>query len=323
VVIGMSAIENAKLIGLDWGSTSLRAFLIGGDGLPLETRTGPHGASTLSGADAYVQVLNDIAGDWIAARPDLPLLACGMVGSKHGWKDVPYQNCPANADKLATGLQWVPGAAVKIVPGLLHITGEDTPELMRGEETQIVGALGLDPELAQGAVIVLPGTHSKWAQVAGGVVQDFATYMTGEMFAVLRGHSVLGKLLPETLPKVSSDDDQTDFLRGVVAARDFGDLGLTHQLFAVRSLGVTDKLSSVGLLNYLSGLLIGHELRSALVWRDKAGLTTAPIVLVGDVNLCQRYQLALQSYGQAVKSILPDASPVGLWQVAVKAGLVK
>ncbi len=171
---------------------------------------------------------------------------------------------------------------------------------MRGEETQVLGA-----GVAHGRVI-LPGTHSKWARVVDGAVRSFATHMTGELFAVLRQHSVLGRLMP-----AQASGDQAAFISGVHAARDQGDLGLSHQLFAARTLGLTARLAPASLADYLSGLLIGHEIR--------AGLTTSKdesLVLIGEPALCHRYALALEQFDRGNVPQLPNTAAAGLRQLA-------
>ena len=306
-------LREAQLIGLDWGSTGLRAFLIGEGGVPLVTRNAPLGASVLSGHAAYEQALQQFTGDWQSARPDLPLLACGMVGSKHGWREVPYVDCPADAKGLAARMLAADTAAtsgLRIVPGLLDNPTGGTPDVMRGEETQIIGAMALHPELANEAeaCIVLPGTHSKWAHVRGGRILGFATQMTGELFAVLRSHSVLGRLMADDQGK----PDMPSFLAGVDAALEEGSQGLLHQLFTVRSLGLMERLPARDAADYLSGLLIGHEL--------VAGVNTLhpgqPLALVGEPALCERYAEALKRFRVRDPMLLDNTAPAGLWKLA-------
>jgi 2-dehydro-3-deoxygalactonokinase len=320
------------LIGLDWGSTSLRAWLIAPDGTVLEERQAGQGASTLSGHAAFVDAFNGIAGAWRAAHAGLPVLACGMVGSTHGWLDVPYARCPAGAAALAAGLRRPPGEAGNdpdagadagadffplIVPGVLFDDTSLPPDVMRGEETQIVGALHLHDTLRASSCVVLPGTHSKWTQVCGERIVRFATHMTGELYAVLRQHSVLGRLMPDDAPV-----DPDAFVQGVDAARDHGELGLPHQIFAVRSLGVTGRLPHEMLADYLSGLLIGHELRAGLQWRAMAGLGSQPLALVGAPKLCARYQVALHRFQRPADLVLDNTAPAGLLALAREAGLL-
>lgn len=294
-------VNAAQLIGLDWGSSSLRAMLIDAEGAVLDTRTSTQGASTLTGgAASFVAALDALISDW--REPGLPIVACGMVGSQHGWREVPYAECPADAATLAAGALTVDwhGQPVHLLPGLRCETAGGPPDVMRGEETQVLSA-GV-----ANACVILPGTHSKWAQVVDGAVRSFATHMTGELFAVLRQHSVLGRLMP-----AEAGDDITAFISGVQAARDQGDRGLSHQLFAVRTLGLTARLPHASLADYLSGLLIGHEIRAGLATSHNESL-----VLIGEPALCRRYATALEQFDRGDVPQLPNTAAAGLRQLA-------
>ncbi|MBB3223936.1 2-dehydro-3-deoxygalactonokinase [Pseudoduganella umbonata] len=313
-------VSTPALIGLDWGSTSLRAWLIASDGTVLEERKADKGASTLSGHEAFAAAFDDVSGAWRAAHAGVPVLACGMVGSAHGWLDVPYARCPAGSDALAAGLRRPDGGQDNgpyIVPGVLFDDTSLPPDVMRGEETQVVGALHLHDTLRASSCVVMPGTHSKWAQICAGRIVRFATHMTGELYAVLRQHSVLGRLMPDDVPV-----DPDAFVQGVDAARDHGELGLPHQMFAARSLGVTGRLPHEMLADYLSGLLIGHELRAGLQWRAMAGLGAQPLALVGAPDLCARYQVALHRFQRPADLVLDNTAPAGLLALAHAAGLL-
>lgn len=315
----------ARLIGLDWGSTSLRAFLIGPGGVLLDQRGTDQGSSAMDGQGArYAAALADIAGDWMAVRTGaapLPLVACGMVGSLHGWAQAPYFDCPTELGALAhAGVRLAvgKGAMLTIVPGLRCRPSGQPYDVMRGEETQIAGVLAMQPALAERSTVVLPGTHSKWARIEQGRVMDFATHMTGELFAVLRAHSVLGRLMPTE----ATPGDAAAFDLGVAAARDGAALGLAHQLFAVRTLGLTDELASAALPDYLSGLLIGAEVQAGLTWRAAAGDANAPLALTGEPALCARYAHALAILGAPAPSLFPNTAPAGLWRIALAGGLL-
>lgn len=311
-----TAMAAPALVGVDWGSTSLRAWLIAPDGSVLEERQADGGASTLSGHDAFATAFDAVAGAWRAAHAGVPVLACGMVGSTHGWLDVPYVRGPAGAAALAAGLRR-PDGGPYIVPGVLFDDPALPPDVMRGEETQVAGALHLHAALRAGSCVVLPGTHSKWTQVRDERIVRFATHMTGELYAVLRQHSVLGRLMPQDAPA-----DPDAFAQGVDAAREHGELGLPHQIFAARSLGVTGRLPHAMLADYLSGLLIGHELRAGLQWRAQAGLAAQPLALAGAPALCDRYQAALRRFGQSADLVLGNTAPAGLLALAREAGLL-
>ena len=193
-------------IGLDWGTTSFRAYLADARGHALETLPDGEGALALK-AGEHEPYLASRIGAW----PRLPILACGMVGAKQGWREAPYRACPAGLAEIAGAMLAVPTSfgEVRIAPGLTATDRAGAPDVMRGEETQILGALAAG--LGDGAY-VLPGTHSKWAHVEDGRVLGFETYMTGEVFSVLKTHSVLGRMMaPERRGE--------GFARGLSAAR--------------------------------------------------------------------------------------------------------
>ncbi|MDC8786829.1 2-dehydro-3-deoxygalactonokinase [Roseateles koreensis] len=324
VALSSATATEPALLALDWGSTGLRAFLLDARGHQRASRSASLGASAMNGqADSYVAALTQVAGDWLQTWPTLPVVACGMVGAKHGWREAPYVPCPADAHALAAqaiALQLDGGQTLHIIPGLRHQAPACTPDVMRGEETQLVGAMQLHPQLADAACVIMPGTHSKWAQLGAGQVRDFHTQMTGELFALLRQHSVLGRLMPPTRVDTPSAADEAGFLAGVAAAQAQGEQGLPRQLFAVRTLGLMEQLPLDSLEDYLSGLLIGHELRAGLAWRDAGGCTHAPLALIGEPALCQRYRLALEQFKVTAPLLLGNTAPEGLWSLALTAG---
>ncbi len=250
-----------RLIGLDWGTSSLRAFLFGDGGSVLDRQAAPLGIMQVP-ARAFAAVFAEITGRWRADAPGLPAIASGMIGSAQGWREVPYFGGPASLADLAAGCARVEageGASVWIVPGLAR--GGSRPEVMRGEETQILGALASRPELGRAALFVLPGTHCKWVQVRDGQIEGFQTFMTGELFSALRQHTILGRPARDAAGAPSADG--VAFRRGVEAARGTAQ-GLAPLLFSARTLALSGQLPAPDSLDYLSGLLIGDELRCAL-----------------------------------------------------------
>ncbi|MCE1193777.1 MAG: 2-dehydro-3-deoxygalactonokinase [Acidovorax sp.] len=319
-----------RLIALDWGTSALRAFRLGGSGEVLETRHRPWGILSLPPAAdgmadpapgaAFERALQRICGDWLAANPGLPLLACGMVGSAQGWREAAYLPTPASLDALGHGLVQVArpgGAPLHIVPGLLQ--QGMLPNVMRGEETQVLGVLaGLALPADAPVLIGLPGTHSKWVLARGGRIEQFHTFMTGEVFAALRGHTILGKTM-----QTAAVPDDIAFARGLDVARGSdAALGLLSHLFSTRTLGLTGALAPAAQADYLSGLLIGHEVAGLARAQQQGAATPQRLVLCGEPDLCRRYAMALQAYGFATPAIATQATAPGLWQIALAAGLV-
>lgn len=187
-----------------------------------------------------------------------------------------------------------------------------------GEETQVVGALS---ELGQDedVLIGLPGTHSKWVRVQGQRIVHFDTFMTGEVYAVLRRHAILGRTM---LPGDHGDD--VSFERGArVAISEQGQAGVLSTIFSSRTLGLTGELDGAAQAEYLSGVLIGHEIAALAATRQTAGLNPAPrIILIGDEQLCERYRKVLALHAMTTVNIAAAATEHGLWQIASQAGLL-
>lgn len=302
------------LIGLDWGSTQVRAFLFGHDGKLLHSMQAPLGVSHHPGAAGVAAVAAWLAA-WLQAYPGIPLLACGMVGSQHGWQAVPYLPTPLPLAALGQHLTrldaW--GRAVYLVPGVCHDSaGDGFRDVMRGEETQLAGLAAAYPELVAPELILTPGTHNKWLRLQAGQLLSLSTCMTGELYALLREHSLLAPLLAD------GAFDSDSFLAGVNAARDKGDW--LHQLFGVRARGVQQQLPPAALNDWLSGLLIGYEIHGALA----AGGSVARCGLIGSPALTRRYATALRQLGIVAVCLDGErAASAGLWQIASQAGLCR
>ena len=298
------------LIALDWGTTSARAYRVARDGAVLEQRAAPLGIQQVRDG-AFAAALSALLADWDAL--DVPRIACGMIGSRQGWAEAPYTECPATLLALARALVRTPGGEVAIIGGLTCRDDAGVPDVMRGEETQIAG---LADDALAGALVVQPGTHSKWTLVADGAVTAFATYMTGELYAVLREHSILGRLM------ASGGFEPAAFARGVDAGLRATPGALSHQLFAVRTLALFGELGPVATADYLSGLLIGSEIGHARAWAA-ARSGSGAVWLVGEPALCDRYAAALAQAGMSARAGPADASARGVWRLAKLAGLVR
>lgn len=312
-----------RLIALDWGTTSLRAWLLGDGGTVIDSAAFPWGIMAVPDGD-FAKALATVTGPWTQHHEALPMLASGMVGSAQGWREIPYVDCPAGVDELVAALrrQLAEGATLPIVPGVT--IGGAFPDVMRGEEAQIAGALELIPALHAHARLVLPGTHSKWVTVRDGAIVAFTTSITGELFAVLSKHSILGrpalaagKTTPDPNP---TPESWAAFEQGVAAIRDNPSRGLGSLLFSARTLVLTHRMPPEVSLDYLSGLLIGDELRNALAEQPRQD--TATLALIGERALCQHYVRALALFGVAEPPVIASAAVAGLWRIAEAAALV-
>jgi 2-dehydro-3-deoxygalactonokinase len=304
----------AALIAVDWGTTSARAYRLDARGRILDGHSAPLGVQNVE-PGKFAQALTALLGGEIPE--DVPMIASGMIGSRQGWIEAPYRDCPADLDAIAAALTPVPGTRLSIVPGLVCRDADGVPDVMRGEETQIVGALD-DETWAQPVrrVVVLPGTHSKWALVESRRVEAFATFMTGELYAVLREHSILGRLAV-----AGGRGDDAALERGVrVSLRDAA--ALPHDLFSARTLALTGALAPEAVADYLSGLLLGAEVAAGRRWRERHAVTGGSVILVGEAGLCERYRRALALAGIEVTMGPPDAAARGLWRIARHSGMV-
>lgn len=300
------------LIGLDWGTTSCRAYLMRRDGTVLETRAGDEGILAVP-AGGFDAVLADKIAAWRATHGALPMIASGMIGSRQGWREAPYVRCPAGLDELAAGLLPIESGSGRLwlVPGVTCSSADGTPDVVRGEETQIFGC---GPGAAAAEFFVLPGTHSKWMLVEGGRIRRFLTFMTGEVFAVLTQHSILGRLME------GDAADPASFRAGLARARHGGPL--LHDLFSARTLGLFDRMPKTGLHSYLSGLLIGSELAglAALAAGELERPVTRATIIAGPA-LAGRYGEALSVFGIVGLPAAADVAARGLARIAAAAGI--
>jgi 2-dehydro-3-deoxygalactonokinase len=244
-----------------------------------------------------------------------------MVGSAQGWREAVYQQTPASVAALSSALVTVRslrGITVHIVPGVLQRS--ELPNVMRGEETQVLGILSCLPAQASGKplLIGLPGSHSKWVRAVDGRIVHFDTFMTGEVYAALSSHTILGRTMQR-----SDLFDAAAFDRGVAVSQSpEGAAGPLSTIFSCRTLGLTGALTGAAQPDYLSGLLIGHEVvaLSRLLLQHEMNLPA--VILIGSGPLLERYQRALAANGFPQVTLAEQATERGLWQVAVQAGLI-
>ena len=309
--------SETRLIAIDWGTTAARAYRLAEGGQVLEARHATLGVQQVAPGE-FPSALASLLGDWQSLR--VPRLACGMIGSRQGWIEAPYRECPVPVSLLAHGLTHTPQRELAIVSGIACRDATGVPDVMRGEETQVVGLLA---SAATGALVVQPGTHSKWTVVASEdgdtTIRAFATYMTGETFAVLREHSILGRLMRE-----SSSFDRPAFEQGVHRAMEHGTTAgeLLHRIFGARTLVLFDELAPAGAADYLSGILIGAEVAAGTRWAASHGCAQGTVWLAGGEALCMRYAAALRVAEVETRIAPADIAAQGLWRLASDAGLV-
>ncbi|MFO1147144.1 MAG: 2-dehydro-3-deoxygalactonokinase [Alsobacter sp.] len=281
--------KTPRLIAVDWGTSRLRAYLLDADGAVLEKAGADEGIMAVP-PGGFPATLRKHVGHWLSAWPGLPVVLAGMVGSRNGWVEVPYLTCPVDAAGIARALAPVDlgdGLRALIVPGLTAEDEAGVPDVMRGEETKIVGT-GVED-----GIVVTPGTHAKWSRVRGGRIEGFATFMTGDVYGALTDHTILGKLAEQP-------EDEAGFARGLAACRRPG--GLTHQAFSARTLVLLGKMSGREVAPFLSGLLIGTEVRHALAMAGR----DAPVTVVAEGTVGRGYEQALAAHERGCRILPPE-----------------
>lgn len=283
------------LLGIDWGSSNRRAYVLDADGKLLHRHEDDAGILHVAGDfEASLQNLLHMLG---LQRADIVM--SGMVGSRNGWREAPYLSVEQPISSLHDALMEVetalPGVRCRLVPGYRYIDPHGTPDVMRGEETQVLGALTLSA--AGHGWFLLPGTHSKWVRIEDGEIAEFLTFMTGELYALLSQHGTLSKAMTQQQSVPSA------FEAGLHAAR-HGEF--THMAFCCRALVVTDMMPAAHASSYLSGLLIGTELHNILQRAGNSVGGDAPVQVIGSPALAARYLGALEMLGIGARAWQPD-----------------
>ncbi len=270
----MDTAQAPALLGIDWGTSNRRAWWLGANGSVIAEHADDQGLLAVQGR--FADALQALLAHGPALAADAPIVMSGMVGSASGWREVPYLDAATPLSEIARHLAPVPAAErpAFIVPGMCFVGAGGSVDVMRGEETQLLGAHAL----GQGdGWYVLPGTHCKWVRLQGGRVADLATYMTGELFSLLTQQGTLSSVTRE------GDADPQAFARGVTAA---GRSALSNALFGCRAQVVSGRLPAAQAREYLSGLLIGAE------WHDvlrRSGSAPARVTVIGSAQLAERY----------------------------------
>ena len=273
----------------DWGTSHLRLFLCDARGAALDSIMGPGVAQVKT---AFPEVFDSLLAPWEKIRGTLPAVLCGMVGSSIGWTSAPYVACPTIPGKIMDGCVSLRGGHVAVIPGIRCENRLRAADFIRGEETQVLGALSLEPSLRHGRkLLCLPGTHTKWLVLEDGVIRDFLTAPTGEVFGVLRDHSVLVRDDSRAEPVIGA----IAFEAGVKRYRESPGAQVLHRLFECRSRLLSGDMEAHDAAAFLSGLLIASDVEGALaLFADSIAQRT---VLIGAPQLTQLYANALSHYG--------------------------
>jgi 2-dehydro-3-deoxygalactonokinase len=292
-----------RFIVADWGTTRFRGYLIENQAI-LDEVSSDEGVSALKPGQ-HRDVFMRQCARWLKAEPDAPVLLVGMVGSREGWVMAPYAVCPAGPAEIAQAMIPVDlgnGRQAHIVPGLFCEPAPGASDVMRGEETLALGS-GVED-----GIVCSPGTHPKWIEMRAGRIERFATYMTGEMYALLREHSMIGR--PATEP-----EDPRGFDIGLDAAdRNRGDerVGVLHLLFGARAAVVSGRMETNLLGPYLSGLLTGDEINGALSQFGRP----ASVIILAEAPRADLYVHALARHGIATEVRSPrEALIAGLSRI--------
>lgn len=292
-------------IALDWGTTSFRAYRVAAGGQVLETIAAPEGILAVEGG-RFEAALERHIGSWDVG---LPVMAAGMITSRQGWIELPYLPCPASAADLARALHLhttASGRRIAFATGLSYRSPDGMPDVMRSEEVQVFGSLDLGVNH-----FVTPGTHSKWITTQGEQLASYSTYVTGEVFAALKDHTILGRLM-----KPGPDDDEA-FAMGVRAALE-DPAGFLHRIFSARSLGLFGEIAPETISSYLSGQVIGTEVAHAI----RGNPHDAEYAVLASPGIGGRYVKAIEIAGLKVRYGDPNAIVKGLAIIARKAGII-
>ncbi len=296
---------SSGFIAIDWGTSSFRAYLWGTDDTIQETISTPHGILAVKDG-AFDETLETHIRRW---DKSLPVVASGMITSRQGWVELPYVACPASLKAIASAIHPHAsklGRKLFFVPGISTRDAQGIPDVIRGEETQVLGA-------SQGGAehFVTPGTHSKWIDVSNGEIKSFSTYMTGEIFALLKNHSILGRLM------TGEANDPAAFEQGVTTSLK-DPAGFLHRIFSTRTLALFNEMPTDQLGSYLSGQVIGTEIAHAIA----KNMIGAQYQILATPALGDHYMKAMTIAGLKVRYGEPDVVVKGLRRIALAAGLV-
>ena len=286
----------------DWGTTHLRVHLCRGATVIDKAEGAGIGSLTLSAEATLFGALDG----WARTYGTLPIWLAGMVGSRNGWREVPYAPCPAGASELRASLLRFDarGHSIAIAAGVSCTNPLGAPDVMRGEETQILGAIATHPLLGRGRnIIALPGTHTKWALIEDGRLKSFQTSLSGELYALLRDRSTL---LKASAAETNEAVERRGFEAGLQRSCEMRSVPLSHLLFEVRARQLIHGMTHAEASTYLSGLIIGQDVLGALPLFDGTMRASGAVPIVGAPKLAQLYGAALAAHG--IETLSLDAT---------------
>lgn len=289
--------KKPDFVAVDWGSTAFRAWIMTLEGHVLDSTASEDGLKSITDRD-FASVVTRTCGKWLAIDSTLPMAFSGMIGSRTGWHEAPYVECPADpAQLVAQAVRFRIGDhPAAILPGACVRTDDGDMDVMRGEELQLLGIV--DTIDLEDVLVCIPGTHCKWARLADGALIDFKTFITGELFQLLRKQSLVGAFA------AGDAFDEAAFRRGVQRGTD---RTLANAVFAARANALAGTLPPVEVSAYLSGVLIGSEIKAQALSPGQ------DVVLLATGVLAERYEIALRILGASARVV--DA------KTATQAGL--
>ncbi len=299
------------LIGVDWGTSSFRAYLIGQDGCVIDSIKADEGILSVRDGN-FESVFERLLVEWLTTHSTVPIVLSGMITSRNGWVELDYLPLPTALTAFASALTpftTQAGRRLYFVTGLAALCPEMAPDVMRGEETELIGQLcyhGGD------GLFLLPGTHSKWVWIEGSRIMEFQTFMTGEVYAVLKEYSILGRLLSLGVEREEA------FERGVIWHKEHPG-SILHTLFSVRTLPLFERIPREDVADFLSGLLIAEEISGAL--RTRRDLLQ--VIVIGRGDLAKRYCHALGLMGVQATDVEQGMVARGHFELARQKGLIQ
>lgn len=296
------------LLALDWGTTSFRAYLFDSDRNLVGTKSSA--AGIMQDNSGFEQVYYQQIGEWLEEYREIPVIASGMITSKQGWVETPYLPCPASLDDLSENLtrhKTSKGDVIFFVSGVCQKT--PTPNIMRGEETQMAGL-----KSSSAMTAVLPGTHSKWIRMEGDTIRYFSTFMTGEIFAALTQHTILGRLLTDGSDPEGFTAGVRDGFSGLEEAG-----GILSKLFGARAMPLLELMNPDSIRDYISGLLLGTEILEAV--KSGFGSDVVPVIC-GSAELVDRYEKAMTICDITTSRGEDKLAALGLMRIASAAQLI-